>query len=74
MGFNGSTARRGPGVYIKITISELCKLFNRKESTIRKWIYSKLLNPYDLKDIIHKYNNPHLLDRRKKNKEIDEVE
>lgn len=55
-----------PVVHISITTPVLAKLFNVKEYTVHNWIRNKRLDPSNLLDIIEKYNNPHLLDRRRR--------
>ena len=52
--------------YFSIGRPELAELFNVKPCTISKWIELKKINPFDIKDIIDKYNNRSLLDKRKK--------
>lgn len=53
-------------VFLKITVPCLASLFGACEETIRRWIRSDKINPTSLIDIIEKYNNRSLLDKRRK--------
>ena len=53
-------------IYCKITKPQLADLFSVPESTITSWIQHKKFDPSNLKDIILKFNNRFLLDKRKK--------
>jgi len=57
---------RNKKVYCKITKPQLSDLFEVPETTITGWIQHGNINPYSLTDIIYKYNNRHLLDRRRR--------
>jgi hypothetical protein len=53
-------------VFVEVTTRELAQLLEVTEETIRRYIRSGRLDPYSLADIIDKYNNRHLLDKRRK--------
>ena len=53
-------------VLAEITYDMLATLFGVSTHTMRKYISNKKINPYSLQDIIEKYNNRELLDRRKR--------
>ena len=52
--------------HLKITYSVLADLFDVKVDTVRKWVYYDKIDPSNLLDIIEKFNNRHLLDRRRR--------
>lgn len=55
---------RSPSKFF-ITYKDLADLFEANTRTIGRWVSTGRLS-LNLKDIIHKYNNRHLLDRRRK--------
>jgi len=57
-------------VYTKVTVSEIAHLFGVSKYTVKHWIWTGRLNPTSLIDIINKYNNRYLLDRRIKNQPL----
>jgi len=67
-------------IWLRVRTSTLAKLFNVNKRTILRWIRLGLINPKDMLDIVNKYNNRHLLDRRmrlprgEKDNDIKEIE
>lgn len=57
--------KRGQEIHCKITYSKLAELFGVQESTIRRWRSQSRLDTTSLVDIVHKYNNRYLLDKRR---------
>jgi predicted site-specific integrase-resolvase len=55
---------RGERIYNKVRTSDLCRLFNCSTQTLMRWIRQGRLDPTKLEDIIEKYNNRGMLDRR----------
>ena len=62
----GFLKTRGEQVLLKVTYSELANLFKVSTHTVKKWTYLGKLDPSNLLDIIEKYNNSSMLDRRRK--------
>ena len=57
---------RGQRVHLKITYSILAEVYGVSISAVKRWVYERLLDTSNLLDIIEKYNNRHLLDKRRK--------
>lgn len=57
---------RGQTVHLKITYTILANLFGVEINTVRHWVSKNKLDPSNLLDIIEKYNNRSLLDKRRK--------
>ena len=65
MGFILPREKRKEKIFCAITYTDLERLFSTNRRTIQRWIQKGVLDPTDILDIIEKYNNPSLLDRRK---------
>ena len=55
--------------HLEITYSVLANLYKVSIITVRRWVSRGKLDPSDLLDIIEKYNNRELLDKRRKQKD-----
>jgi len=51
-------------VWLKLKTRDLAKLFNVSNETICRWARLGKLDPHSLLDIIDKYNNINMLDKR----------
>lgn len=63
---NNKKGKKGSRVHLKVTKQELATLFGVSVFTLDRWARLDLINLKDIKDIIDKFNNRHLLDRRRK--------
>jgi len=63
---NPGNGMRGSKILATCTCEDIANLFEVSKWTIYRWAKEGLLNPNDFKDIVYKYNNRHLLDKRRK--------
>jgi hypothetical protein len=56
---------KGERIFLKLRTSDLCRLFYCSPDTLRRWIRLGRIDPRSIEDIIEKYNNPNVLDKRR---------
>jgi hypothetical protein len=62
--FKGRSSRKGEKIFAQIRTSDLTELFQCSKRTLWRWVRLGRLDPSSLTDIIEKYNNPWMLDKR----------